>query len=132
MARIAGRRGRVYIGIASGAAASALPFVAQWAINFATDKIEVTAMDDTNKTYVSGLPDASGTFAGFFDDTTAQTYTAAVDGVARNFYLYPSLSTVATYFFGTVLPDFSLDSDVAGAVKMSCSWAAASPITKVG
>lgn len=132
MARIAGRRGRVYIGIASGAAASPLPFVATWAINFATDKFEVTTLDDTTKVYVSGLPDSSGTFSGFYDDATAQTFTAATDGLARSFYLYPSLASATTYFFGTVLPDFSLDGDVGGAVKMSASWAAATPLAKVG
>jgi hypothetical protein len=132
VARIAGRRGRVYIGIASGAEASALPFVATWAINFNTDKVEVTTMDDTTKVYVAGLPDASGTFSGFYDDATSQTYTAATDGLARKFYVYPSLSTATQYWFGTVLPDFQVDSDVAGAVKMSASWAAATPVAKVG
>lgn len=132
MARIAGRRGRVYIGIAAAAAASPLPFVATWAINFATDKFDVTTLDDSNKVYVSGLPDASGTFSGFYDDATAQTYTAAVDGTARNFYLYPSLASAGTYFFGTVLVDFAIDGDVGGPVKMTASWNAASLVSKVG
>ena len=132
IARINGRRGRIYIGIASGAAASPLPFQASWSISFATDKNEVTSFDDNNKVYVSGLPDASGEFSGFFDDSTAQTYTAATDGIARNFYLYPSLLNTGTYFFGTVLPDFKLDGDVGDAVKVSASWNAASQVSKVG
>jgi hypothetical protein len=132
VARLAGRRGRIYIGIASGAEASPLPFVATWSMNFSTDKIEVTTMDDTTKVYVGGLPDASGAFAGFYDDATVQTYTAATDGTARKFYAYPTLATTAQYWFGTVLPDFSVDSDVAGAIKMNVSWAAATPIAKVG
>ena len=132
MARISGRRGRIYIGIASGAAASPLPFQASWSISFAVDKNEVTSFDDNNKVYVSGLPDASGEFSGFYDDSTAQTYTAATDGVARNFYLYPSLLTTGQYFFGTVLPDFKVDGDVGDALKVSASWAAASQVAKVG
>ena len=132
MARIAGRRGRVYIGIASAAVASPLPFVATWSLNATTDKFEVTALEDTSKVYVAGLPDASGTFAGFYDDATAQTYTAASDGLARNFYLYPSLLNTGQYWFGTVLPDFSVDGDVGGPVKMSASWSAATPVQKVG
>jgi hypothetical protein len=132
MARIAGRRGRVYIGIGSGAAASPLPFVATWSLSASTDKFDVTTMDDLSKVYVAGLPDASGTFNGFYDDSTAQTYTAASDGIARNFYLYPSLLSSGTYWFGTVFPDFSVDGDVGGPVKMSGSWSAATPIQKVG
>jgi hypothetical protein len=133
MARLHGRRGRVYLGIASDTAeASPIPFFSMWSINFSTDKVDVTAFGDDNKIYVSGLPDASGQFSGFYDDATAQTYTAATDGLARKFYLYPSTLTNTQYFFGTVLPDFSVDGAVADAVKVSASWNAASRISKVG
>lgn len=133
MGRIHGRNGRVYMGLASSAAvAEPLPFFAKWSISFATDKVDVTAMGDNNKVYVAGLPDASGDFSGFYDDATVQTYTAAVDGQARNFYLYPNANKSTQYFFGTVLPDFSVNGDVAGAVEVSSSWNAASQIQKVG
>lgn len=133
MARQAGRRGRVYMGIASDTAvAEPLPFQVSWSINQQTDKIEVTALGDTTKTYVAGLPDASGDFAGFYDDATAQTYTAAVDGLARKFYLYPSTLLNTQYFFGTVLPDFNVNGSVSGAIEVKASWAAATPIAKVG
>lgn len=133
MARIAGRRGRVYIGIVdNNAAAEPLPFQAKWSIKFDTSKIEVTALGDPNKVYVAGLPDASGEFSGFYDDSTVQTYTAATDGLPRKFYLYPNVATTTQYFFGTILPDFTVNGDVSGAVDVSASWAAASPITKVG
>jgi hypothetical protein len=133
VARIHGRRGRIYLGIASdSASASPLPFFSTWSINFAVDKAEVTAMGDDNKIYVAGLPDASGQFSGFYDDTTAQTYTAATDGLARKFYLYPSILSNSQYFFGTILPDISIDGSVGDAVKVSSSWSAASVITKVG
>lgn len=133
MARIHGRRGRIYMGIASDtASAEPLPFFADWTINFATDKVEVTAMGDNNKVYVAGLPDASGDFSGFYDDATAQTYTAAVDGLPRKFYLYPSTSLNTQYFFGTVLPDFNVNGGVGAAVSVKASWNAASQVQKVG
>lgn len=133
MSRIHGRRGRVYIGIASDTAdASPLPFVAKWSIKAATDKQEVTALGDANKVYVAGLPDASGDFSGWYDDATPQTYTAATDGLPRKFYLYPSTANTGQYWFGTILPDFSVDGDVSGAVAVSASWNAASTIQKVG
>lgn len=132
MARIAGRNGRLYIALASGGTAEPLQFVASWSINFKTNKIDVTAMGDANKIYVAGLPEGSGDASGFYDDATAQTYTAATDGVARKFYLYPNLSTNTQYFFGTVLPDFTVNSTVDGAAQMSLSWSPASQIQKVG
>ena len=132
MARIHGRKGRVYMAVASGAEAAPLPFFAKWSINFATDKSDVTAMGDDNHVYVTGLPDAKGNFSGFYDDATNQTYTAAVDGVARKFYLYPSILTNTQYFWGTILPDINIDSDVAGPVTVAADWVAASTVTKTG
>lgn len=133
MSRIHGRNGRVYLGLASSAAvAEPLQFFASWSINFATDKAEVTALGDNNKVYVAGLPDASGDFSGFYDDATVQTYTAAIDGQARKFYLYPNTNTSTQYWFGTVLPDFKVDGGVSGSVNVAASWNAASSVAKIG
>ena len=132
MARIAGRNGRIYIALASGGTAEPLNFMASWSINFATDKFEVTAMGDTGKVYVAGLPDASGDFSGFYDDATVQTYTAATDGIARKLYIYPSLLTAGQYWYGTCFPDFNLSGSVGGAVEVTASWNAATAFTKIG
>ena len=133
MGRAHGRRGRVYLGIASDSAtAEPLPFIAKWAVNHQSDKVEVTAMGDSNKVYVGGLADATGTFSGSYDDATAQTYTAAIDGLARKFYLYPDLTTNTRYWFGTILVDASFDGGVDQAINMSASWNAASQVQRVG
>ncbi|HXR42982.1 MAG TPA: hypothetical protein VN738_11290 [Acidothermaceae bacterium] len=133
MARISGRKGRVYLGLNSGDAASPIPFVAKWSINFATQKSDVTAMGDSNKVYVAGLPDASGDWSGFFDDASNQSFTVASDGLPRNFYLYADATkgTTGTYFFGTILGDYSIDGDVAGPINMKATWNAASQVSKV-
>lgn len=129
--RLHGRNGQVYFGIASGAAASPIAYLNDWSINFNVDIVEVTAFGDANKIYVAGLPDASGDFSGFYDDASRQLYTAARDGVARNFYLYPS--TVADpnqYFFGQILADFSVTGGVSAAVSIKSTWKAASGVFK--
>lgn len=131
MARNAGRYGRMYFNITSGGTAEPAVYIREWSAGFQTDKIEVTAQGDTTKVYVAGLPDASGDYSGFYDDATAQMYTAAVDGVARKVYLYPTSST-ATYWFGTALLDFSVSEAVDGAVEISGSWSAATGFTKIG
>lgn len=132
MGRLAGRNGRIYMALASGGTAEPLAYQANWSINFTTNKIDVTAFGDANKTYVAGLKDATGQFAGFYDDSTVQTYTAATDGVARAFYLYPSTNNTGQYWWGTILPDMTIDSSVDGAIAVSASWSAASDIVKVG
>lgn len=129
--RIHGRNGRLYVGLASDtAAASPVIFETKWAQNFATDKVDVTALGDTNKVYVAGLPDSTGTFEGFYDTGSDQLFTAAQDGLPRKFYLYPTTAD-ATYFFGTGFFDFNIAGGVEEAVTMSGGWSAASPVIKV-
>lgn len=130
--RIHGRNGIVYMSATSAAAASPVAFLSDWSISFSVDKQDVTAMGDQNKIYVSGLPDASGDFSGFYDQDSNQTYTAATDGLPRNFYLYPSTSKSTQYFWGTILADMEVSGGVGDAVKIKSSWNAASSIAKAG
>lgn len=132
MARQHGRNARLYMAITSGGTAEPVAFLNQWSISFTTDNVEVTSFGDRNKVYVAGLPDASGSYSGFYDDETAQFYTAAQDGVARRFYLYPSTTSTAQYFFGTGLFDFSLSTTVDGANTITGDFQAASIVNKVG
>jgi hypothetical protein len=131
MARKHGRNGRLYVAIASAGVAEPITFLRDWSINFAVDNVDVTAFGDTNKVYVAGLPDASGSFSGFYDDATAQLFTAATDGVARAFYLYPDTASTTKYWFGTALFDFNVSSAVDGAVQVSGDFQAASAVSKI-
>lgn len=132
MARIAGRAGRLYMNLTSGGTAEPVTYLNKWSLNFATDKVEVTAFGDASKQYVGGLPDASGDYAGWYDTATVQMYTAAVDGVARKFYLYPDNGLVTQYWFGTGIFDFNVDASVDGAVAIAGSFAASTMFPKVG
>jgi hypothetical protein len=129
MARWHGRFGRVYMEVLSGSNATPVAFLNSWEINANTDKSDVTAFTDPNKIYVVGLPDASGSFAGFYDDATTQTYTAASDGLQRKFYLYPT-SADTQYWYGAIFPDFKASGKVDGPVEISADWNAAGPINK--
>lgn len=130
---IHGRNGRLYVGIANGtAAAEPVVNLNSWTIDFSVDQVETTVFGDTNKTYTAGLPDAGGNFGGFYDTASAQLYTAASDGVARRFYLYPTTSTTTTYWFGTGLFDFSVSGAVGDAVTISGNWKAATSVAKQG
>lgn len=132
MARIAGRHGAMYIDLTGSAAATPIPYLNKFSINFTVDKIDVSAFGDTNKVYVAGLPDTTGDFSGFYDTATPQLYTAASDGIARKTYIYPDNTSVGTYFYGTATFDFTIDIDNAGAATVTGSWSAASSWAKVG
>lgn len=130
MGRFHGRSGIVYLGVHAADAASPLAFLSDWSINFVTAKVDVTCMGDQNLVYVAGLPDASGDFTGFMDDASSQTYTAATDGLARNFYLYPETSKPNEYFYGTILPDYAVTGGVTSAVTMKSTWNAGSRVQR--
>lgn len=133
MARIHGRRGRLYAGIASDtASAEVVTFLNAWSIDFTVDKVDVTCFGESTKVYVAGIADASGTFSGFYDNATAQLFTAATDGLARKCYIYPDTSSSGIYFFGTALFDFNMSEGVGEAATISGSWSAGSAFAKVG
>lgn len=132
MARIHGRKGQLYANLTSGGTAEPIVYLKSWSLNFSTDNVDVTSFGDTNKVYVAGLPDVSGSYAGHWDNATVQMYTAAQDGVARKFYLYPDNSATGTYWFGTALFDFNVEGAVDGSVNVSGDFSAASAVAKVG
>lgn len=132
MARIHGRRGRLYVGLASDtASAEPVPYIKEFSVESASEKVDVTAFGDGTKVYVAGLADATGSYAGFLDDSTNQLFTASTDGLARKFYWYPSTSNTAKYTYGTAFFDFSEEYAVDGAVSISGNWSAASTVYKV-
>ena len=132
MARIHGRHGRLYAGLAgTSAEAEEVAFLKGWEITFETDDTDVTAFGDLNKVTLAGLPDSSGTFDGFYDTATDQLYTAATDGGSRRFYLYADTpATTADYWFGSATFDFSVAAAVDDAVKVSGGFAATSNVSK--
>jgi hypothetical protein len=132
MARISGRRGALYVDLTGAGSATPVPYLRRYTFASTVGNVDVTALGDTTKVYVADLPDASGTYDGFYDNATPQLYTAASDGLARKTYLYPDSSTPGTYFFGTAFFDMTLEVDVAGAAAVSGSFRAATSFQRVG
>lgn len=131
MARIHGKKGRVYVGLADDSAtAEPVANLSSWSFDSAVDFSDVPAFGDTNKQKVAGLPDAVGAFAGWYDTASDQLYTASRDGLARKMYLYPSTDD-GDYFYGTAYFDFSVTTPVDGPVAITSNWGAASDILKV-
>jgi hypothetical protein len=131
MARISSRNAVVYMGVGTADAASLLTFQNKYSINLEFDQIDVTAFGDTTAAYVGGIAKATGDLAGWLDDASAQTYAAAIDGLPRRFYLYPSSLNVGRYFFGTVLADMTIEGEATGAATVAAKWAAATQFQRV-
>ena len=117
MARVHGRQGHLYIGLASSAAAAEPALaVAKWGASLSRDKEDVSAFGDTNKTYLVGLADFDGSFEGWHDDATSLR--TAADGSARNFYAYLKSGS---YFYGTGFVDIEYEVPVDGGVSIKGS-----------
>jgi hypothetical protein len=125
MARYHGRKGVVYFSTSGTGDAAIVAPLSNWSLNFATDKADVTSFGDANKTYVVGLKDVTGTFEGFFDDSTTATLASAADSAdGIKAYLYPSSDATARYFYGPAWLDLSITVPVGGAATVSGSLSA--------
>jgi len=127
MSAHAGRSGAVYIAIESstGVATSTIK-IAAWTLNRATDTLDVTSFQDTNKTYVQGLPDLKGTLTGFWDDTETKPFAGASSTNGVKLYLYPDITNSPTkYAYGIAWLNASIETPVSGAVKLTGNFVAA-------
>jgi hypothetical protein len=132
MAKYPARNALLYMSTTLAGVASTVIALNEWTINTATDKIEVTAFGDANKTYVQGLKDLQGSYSGFWDDTETKPFTGADSSDGVKIYLYPSASKMTSYFYGTAWADASMNTSVNGAVTISGSFAAAGSWGRVG
>lgn len=147
MARFHGRNGSLIVDAAAspaaeGAASTAaeILYLADWSVEQARDRVDVTSFSDSTKTYVAGLADASGSLNGFLSDDSLNIYTIA-DGEARSFYLYLDNTSGATqapvgssgkgYWYGMATFDVSSSGGVSDAVKITLNWSAASSVTRL-
>jgi len=144
MAAFHGRNGRILVDVAATAAAEGaataepIPLLADFSVEQARDRAEVTAFGDSTKTYVAGLSDASGSVNGFLSDDSLNIFTVA-DGTSRSFYLYvdydnnpaPVGSSGAGYWYGLATFDVSATGGVGDAAKVAINWSAATSITRL-
>lgn len=133
MARTAGRFGAVYIATTNGGSAEPANFIESFSVDFGTDDIEVTALGDSFKSYVQGLPDASISGSGFFDAQagtgTAGVVAAGLDGLSRKAYFYLTSSRTTDYVYGTFTFKFTAKTSVKEAVSFDFE---AKPAASVG
>jgi len=124
MARYHGKSGVVYLSTTGSGAATTTTSLSGWTLDLSTDKVEVTALGDANKTYVQGLKDVKGTLSGFLDDAGLSLFTGAdsTDGVKM--YLYPSSASPTVYWYGPAWLDASVAVPVSGANTLSGNFVA--------
>lgn len=125
MARYHGKKGRVLMSTTGSGTAAAVSALNNWSLDASTDKEETTSFGDANKTYVQGLPDISGSFAGYFDDSDSTVFTGSGSSDGVKMYLYPDYTNAPTkYWYGPAWVDYSIETPVDGAVTISANFVA--------
>jgi hypothetical protein len=124
MARYHGGKAAIYGSTTGTGVAAAMISLSQWSLDKATDKAEVTAFGDLNKTYVQGLADVKGSISGFFDSADDALFDASESADGVKLYLYPSSLSPTIYHYGPAWLDASISVDVKGAVTVKASFVA--------
>jgi len=126
MARYHGKEGQIYMSTTGTGTCVPVVALTSWTISLARDRVDVTAFGDANKQKVQGLPDVSGSIAGWYDDTEDTPFTAADSADGTKMYLYPDAANAPTkYWYGPAFVDIqSVETGVDGAVSIAMSFEA--------
>lgn len=124
MPRYHGKRGTVYASTTGSGTAAPVISQSKWTLDMATDKAEVTAFLDANKTYVQGLRDLKGTISGFWDSADDSLFDGSDSADGIKLYLYPSIDAPTVYFYGPAWLDSKIDCDSKGAVTVEANFVA--------
>ena len=125
--KLHGKNGAVYLGGAKGTGTK-VTTKTEWTLNLNRDYVDATVFGDTNKTYLVGLRDIQGTFAGLLDVSGDYLVNASTSD-AENIYLYADDGTnggaVVLVACGPGLLDASITASNTDAIKVSGNFRAA-------
>jgi hypothetical protein len=130
--KLHGKHGAIYLGGMKDSGGVKVSNRTEWTLNLSRDYVDATVFGDLNKTYLVGLKDISGTYAGLLD-TSGDLLVSASDSETINIYLYAEdTSTSGTLVaYGPGLFDASITASNTDAVKVSGNFRASGSWTRV-
>jgi hypothetical protein len=101
-----------------------------WKLSLKTDYEDVTCFGDSNKVYVPGMRDISGSLGGFWNSSNVALFTATGTATPGLLELAPN-STESTFkFSGGAYLDADIDCSAKGAPKVTSTFKASGPWTE--
>lgn len=85
--KLHGKEAAIYLGGAKGAGGVKVAAKTEWTLQRNRDYVDATVFGDVNKTYLAGLPNVQGTFAGILD-VSGDLLLSAATSAAQEIYLY--------------------------------------------
>lgn len=120
MAKLHGKNGSIEIGGVKVAEK------VEWSLSMARDRVDATVFGNTNKTYLLGLPDISGSYAGFLDTAGDPMLEAATDGDAVLIELFAddgtSVGSGSGFIDATVTCNVNDGVRISGNIVAASSW----------
>jgi len=123
--KLHGKNGAIYLGGKKGTGVK-VTTKTEWTLNLSRDYVDATVFGDTNKTYLVGLKDIQGTFAGLLD-VSGDYQVNAANSDAIDIYLYADDrgSNEMLVAFGPGLMDASITASISDAIKTTGNFRAA-------
>jgi hypothetical protein len=127
--KLHGKNGAIYVG--GGISTGGIKVVnkTEWSLNLNRDYVDATTFGNTNKVYLVGLKDISGTYAGILDLRGDQLVNVADSG-ATQIYLYADdtnnneTGAPILVAHGPGLFDASLTASISDAIKVTGNFRA--------
>jgi hypothetical protein len=123
--KLHGKNGAIYLGGAKGVGVK-VTTKTEWTLNLSRDYVDATVFGDVNKTYLVGLKDVQGTFAGLLD-VSGDYQVNAANSDAIDIYLYADDrgSSEILVARGPGLMDASITASISDAIKTTGNFRAA-------
>ena len=127
--KLHGKNGAIYLEGPKGVGTK-VAVKTDYTLNLNRDYVDVTTFGDTNKTYLAGLKDVSGTYSGLFD-TSGDLLANAADEDAKLTYLYGDDRNGFEVLIGhgLGLHDAAINCSNTDAIRISGNFRAAGPWT---
>jgi hypothetical protein len=101
-----------------------------WKLSLKTDYEDVTCFGDTNKVYVPGMRDISGTLGGFWNADNVVLFAATAASTPGLLELAPNSTEPTFKFSGLAYLDADIDCSAKGAPKVQSGFRAAGAWTQ--
>lgn len=122
--KLHGKNGAIYIGGPKGTGIK-VATKSEWTLSLGRDYVDATTFGDTNRTYLVGLRDVSGTFAGLMDVSGDLLVNATTSDIVQLYLYADDGASPILVGSGPALVDAQINASNADAIRMSGNFRAA-------
>lgn len=117
--KLHGKNGAIYLGGPKGTGTK-VATKTEWSLQRNRDYVDATVFGDTNKTYLAGLPNIQGNYAGLLDTSGDLLFSASTsDALLIHLYADDVASPAVLVAHGSGFLDASITASITDAVKIT-------------